>query len=387
MDESSTFFSPHHCGVFVFFLAHPAARVRVRVRLRRLRRALLISHITSHTHNSSHTTHHTQLISHHSSHPQLISHTTHLSHNSSHTQLISPNSSHTTHLTQFISHTTHLTQLISHTTHLTHNSSHTQLISHTTHLTQLISQTTHLTQLISHTSSHRRVAWQAQYTELPEGAAARIVAAVAAARFCVAGAVHRASWRSCGADCRRSGRGSFLRGRRSTQSFLKELRRGSLPQWPRLLFVWQAQYTELPEGAAARRRGRGSSFLCGRRSTQSFLKELRRGLSPQWPRLPVVWQPQYTECPEGAVAAAALYVAGAVHRACWRSCGFLTELQRGLSPQWPRLPVVWQAQYTECPEGAAASIVAAVAAAGLLSLIYWRLQKRCLCDRSGLPVI
>ena len=48
---------------------------------------------------------------------------------------------------------------------------------------------------------------------------------------------------------------------------------------------------------------------------------------------------------------------------------------------------MWQAQYTECPEGAAAGIVAAVAAAGLSSLLYWRLQKRCLCDRSGLPVI
>ena len=48
--------------------------------------------------------------------------------------------------------------------------------------------------------------WQAQYTELPEGAAARIVAGVAAAALCVAGAVHRASCRSCGADCRRSGR-------------------------------------------------------------------------------------------------------------------------------------------------------------------------------------
>ena len=106
----------------------------------------------------------------------------------------------------------------------------------------------------------------------------------------------------------------------------------------------QAQYTELPEGAAARRSGRGS-FLCGRRSTQSFLKELRRGLSPQWPRLPVVWQAQYTECPEGAaarivaaVAAAALCVAGAVHRVLF----------------------VRQAQDTERPEGAAARIVAAV---------------------------
>ena len=112
----------------------------------------------------------------------------------------------TTHLTQLISHTTHLTQLISHTTHLnlttthlTHNSSHTQLISHnssqlishnSSHATHLTHNSSH-TQLISHTSSHRRVAWQARYSEPPEGAAARIVAGWAAALLCVAGAVHR----------------------------------------------------------------------------------------------------------------------------------------------------------------------------------------------------
>ena len=39
-----------------------------------------------------------------------------------------------------------------------------------------------------------------------------------------------------------------------------------------------------------------------RRSAQSLLKELRRGLAPQWPRLLVAWQ-------------------GAVHRASRRSCG------------------------------------------------------------------
>ena len=96
------------------------------------------------------------------------------------------------------------------------------------------------------------VAWQAQYREPPEGAAARIGAAVAAAACCVAGAVRRACYRSCGADWRRSGRGYLLRGRRSAESLLKELRRGLAPPWPRPLVVWQAQYTEPPEGAAAR---------------------------------------------------------------------------------------------------------------------------------------
>ena len=474
----------------------------------------LISHNSSHTihltHNSSHTIHLTQFISHNSCHTQLISH------NSSHTQLISHNSSHTTHLihnsshTQFISHNSSHTQLISQTTHLLHNSSHTQpisshhtpLISHT-HITKLISYTTHLThthitklisyihnsshiihnssqtqlilhtKLISqtgavHTASWRSCGadWQAQYTEPPEGAVARIVAAVAAARFCVAGAVrrasrrglspqwprlafvwqaqcaelpegaearivaavaaaalcvagavHRASWRSCGADvaavaaaalcvagavhrasrrscgadCCRSGRGGSLRGRRSTQSVLKELRRGLSPQWPRLFVVWQAQYTERPEGAAARivagvaaaglcaagavhraswrscgadcrRSGRGCSF-CGRRSTQSVLKELRRGLSPEWPRLFLCGRRSTQSFPKELRRGLSpewprrLFAWQDTHRASRRSCGadccrsgrgcslcgrrsaqsLLKELRRGLSPQWPRL--------------------------------------------------
>ena len=132
-----------------------------------------------------------------------------------------------------LSHTHHKTYLIIHkSSHIIHNSSHTQLILHTTHLTDS--------------------AWQAQYAELPEEGVARIVAAVAAARCCVAGAVHRAFCRSWGADCRRLGRAFSVRGRRNTQSLLKELRRGLSPAGPRLSFAWQAQYTEAPEGAGAR---------------------------------------------------------------------------------------------------------------------------------------
>ena len=186
---------------FLFSSLHPAARVRVRVR----RAPPLLTQLISHDpHHSSHA----QFIS----HTQLVSHTTH---NSSHTQLIS----HTPHLRQLISHTTHLAQLISHTTHLTHNSFHTthpiHNSSHTTHFTQLISHTSHLTHNSSHTTpaplttptTHltepRRglspqwprlvFVWQAKCTELPDGAAARIVAAVAAVPLCVAGAVRRAS--------------------------------------------------------------------------------------------------------------------------------------------------------------------------------------------------
>ena len=109
--------------------------------------------------------------------------------------------------------------------------------------------------------------WQAQCPEPPEGAAARVVAAGAAgclrgrrstqslqkglrralsAVFLVAGAVPRASRRGCGAGCRR---------------------------WCRWLSSWQAQYPEPPEGAAARVVAAGAAGCLprGRRSTQSLL--------------------------------------------------------------------------------------------------------------------
>ena len=541
----NTVFSPHHCGVFVFLLAsrRPSSAV---VRRRPPPRSL--------THTSQNLSHHTQVMSHHTQliphHTPLISHTTHLTQHSSHThthhktylilisynliqshtQLISHTSSHTSHHTPLISHT-HITKLIIHTPHLiqhiTHHSSHT----HTHHKAYLIiHKSSHIihnsshTQLILHTTHLTDSAWQAQYAELPEEGVARIVAAVAAARCCVAGAVHRAFCRSWGADCRRLGRAFSVRGRRNTQSLLKELRRGLSPAGPRLLSAWQAQYTEPSEGAAARivagwaapslcvagavhsafwrscgadcrRLGRGAPLrgrrstqslpkelrrglspagprllsawqaqytepfegvvarIVGRRSTQRLLKELGRGLSPAGPRLLSAWQAQYTEPSEGAAArtvagwaAALLCVAGAVHRASRRSCGadcrrlgrgsllcgrrstqsllqelgrglwpagprlllrgrrstqsLLKELRRGLSPARPRLLSAWQAQYTEPSEGAAARIVASWAAAGcrrnyigkrclcdrsVLPQLYWRLQRRCLFDRYVSP--
>ena len=117
------------------------------------------------------------------------------------------------------------------------------------------------------------LAWQAQYTEPPGRAAARVAASGAAAAFRVAGAVHRASWRSCGARGRRWGRGCLWRGRRSTQGLLDELRRA----WPPLgrataAFgvagaVHRASWTSC--GARGRRWGRGCLWR-GRRSTQSL---------------------------------------------------------------------------------------------------------------------
>ena len=401
-------FFPTSLWGFCFLACIPPAVVR--------RRPPSSAAALSHTHITKLISSYTSHVTSYTTHP--TSHTTHLTHNSSHTTLISHthitklisynlihNSSHTPHLIHHITHhsshthTHHKTYLIIHKSfHIIHNSSHTQLILHTTHLTDS--------------------AWQAQYAELPEEGVARIVAAVAAARCCVAGAVHRAFCRSWGADCRRLGRAFSVRGRRNTQSLLKELRRGLSPAGPRRSFAWQAQYTEPPEGAAARivagwaaaslclagtvhrafwrscgadcrRLGRGFS-LRGRRSTQRLLKEVGRGLSPAGPRLLSAWQAQYTEPSEGAAArtvagwaAALLCVAGAVHRASWRSWGadcrrlgrafslrgrrstqsLLKELRRGLSPAGPRPSFAWQAQYTEPPEGVAARIVAGWAAA------------------------
>ena len=107
-------------------------------------------------------------------------------------------------------------------------------------------------------------AWQAQYREPPEEAAARLVAA---------GRRWAARW--------------LLRGRRSTESLLEELLRA----W------W-------PLGAAGRRWA-ARWLLCGRRSTESLLQELLRAWSPLGAagvRLAFVWQAQYREPPEGAAA-------------------------------------------------------------------------------------
>ena len=232
--------------------------------------------------------------------------------------------------------------------------------------------------------------WQAQYPEPPEGAAARVVAAGAAG--CLPRgrrSIPRASRRGCGARCRRwcrwlsswqaqypeppegaaarvvaAGAAGCLRGRRSTQSLQKGLRRGLSPLVPLAVFLvagavprasrrgcgarcrrwcrwlsssWQAQYPEPPEGAAARVVAAGAAgCLRGRRSTQSLQKGLRRGLSPLVPL--------------------AVFVAGAVPRASRRGCGAGCR-------RWCRwLSSSWQAQYPEPPEGAAARVVAAGAA-------------------------
>ena len=358
------------------------------------------SHTTHHTpfitHHSSHTTRHTPLITHHSSqtihHTPLITH--HSSHTTHHTPFITHHSSHTTRHTPLITH--HSSQTIHHTPLDTHHSSHTTrhrpLIthhsSHTTQNTPLIthhsSHTTQNTPLITHHSSHTthhavllrgRRSTESLLKELLR-AWSPLGAAGPRAGFCVAGAVQRASWRSCCA-----------------------LGRRWAPLGRAVAFAWQVQYREPPEGAAARlvaagRRSAARWLLRGKRSTESLLKELLRAWSPlgaagpragfcvagavqraswrsfcalgrRWALLgrsvAFVWQAQYREPPGGASArlvaagrrwgAPCFCVAGAVQRASWRSC---CALGRRWAPLGRSVAVVWQAQYREPPGGASA---------------------------------
>ena len=162
-----------------------------------------------------------------------------------------------------------------------------------------------------------------------------------AAAFRVAGAVHRASWSSCGA-----------RGRR----------------WATAAFrvagaVHRASWSSWPSGAAAFRVAgavhRASWSSCGARGRR-------------WAAVVVVWQAAYTEPPGRAVACVGAagprlpFVAGAVHRASWSSCGacgrrwtaaafrvagfitapLLTPHLHSLTTSPISLPFVWQAQYS-----------------------------------------
>ena len=203
-------------------------------------------------------------------------------------------------------------------------------------------------------------AWQAQYTEPPGGAAARVVTAGAAAAFRVAGAVHRASggaaawsplgprlpfswhlfttlhyttyhisliihhsslhylspFRVAGAVYRALWRSCGARGRRWAAAGLRVASAVHRASWRSC-------------GARGRRWGRGC-LAPGRRSTQSVL---HGGAVAQ---LPFAWQAQYTEPPGVPFSSQSL----------------LEELR-----------LSWEARYTEPCGGAAAHVVAAGAAA------------------------
>ena len=171
-------------------------------------------------------------------------------------------------------------------------------------------------------------AWQAQHTEPPGRVAARVAAAAGPPLGGGCLSCGRRSTQNFLEELRRAwpplGRGCLSRGRRTRQSLQEDLRRAA---GPRLPFVWQAQYTELPGGAAAwpplgrgyLPRGRRSThslleqlrrawpplgrgcLSCGRRSTQSFLEELR-----------CAWPPLGRGC---------FRVAGAARTASWSNCG------------------------------------------------------------------
>ena len=201
-------FSPHHCVGFLFSLGtRRAASASASASASTRRRVPHSSHLTHHS-----TTHHTSpvtalLITPHSS-QHYSSHLTH--HSTTH---------HTSLITALLI-TPHSSQHYS--SHLTHHS--------TTHHTSLITALL-ITPLVNHTTlSHHSTTHHT----------------TCAAGFRVAGAVHRAFWRSCGARGRRLGRGWLSCGRRTTQSLLEELRRARPPLGPRLAFVWQAQYTKPP---------------------------------------------------------------------------------------------------------------------------------------------
>ena len=199
-------FSQHHFSLPIFHIS------------------LITSHLPHLTHHFSltisHFTHHLSHLTHHAPRAALPTYNISLITSHSHISLLT---------SPFpFSHPAHLSQL--HFSHLTYHilPSHSPPI--TSHSSPLIT-----TPLL--TTSHYGSLSQAQYKEPPGGAA-----------FCVAGAVHRASWWSCGARGCRWGRDCLLCGRRSTQSLL-ELQRAWAPLGPRLPFVWQAQYTE-PLGGA-----------------------------------------------------------------------------------------------------------------------------------------
>ena len=166
----------------------------------------------------------------------------------------------------------------------------------------------------------------------------------AAATFRVVGAVHRASWTSCGVAWPPLGRGCLSCGKRSTQSLLEEMRR-AWPQWAAAAFrVAGAVHRASRRSCGARGRCWAAAAFRVAGVAQSLLDELRRAWSPLGRGCLSCDRRKYTELPGGAAArvaaagprlpfvwhcgargrrwaAAAFCVAGAVHRASRRNCG------------------------------------------------------------------
>ena len=399
---------------------------------------LYASHLSHLTHHSPLFT--TTLITSHSSFTTLHYTTYHIS-------LIIPHSTHLTyHISLILHHSTHLTYHISliihhsslhHLSHLTHHSGAVRRASWS-------NCGAHGRRWAA--AAFRRVADAVHRASLEE-LRARVGAAGPQLASRVAGAVHRASMEELLRAWAPLGRGSLSCGKHSTQSLLEELRRAWAPlgcgsfvaqvaeelswrscvrawaplgrSWlscgrrmqtqhtepyggaaarvaagPRLALMWQTQCTERPGGCerAWAPLGRGWLLVWQVAVHRAFLEELRARVGAAGPRLPFVWQTQYREPSGGAVArvwrrwaAAGFRVAGAVHRAFWRSCGargrrwaaaafrVAGAAHRAWPPLGSELPFVRQAQYTEPPGGAAARVAAAAfRVAGAVHRASWR---------------
>ena len=229
-----------------------------------------------------------------------------------------------------------------HSTTLTHIQLHIILFTSPTHI---ISTDHHPHPLHLSHSYHLNIPRGRRSTQSLQKGLRRALSPLVPLAVLVAGAVPRASRRGCGARCRR---------------------------WCRWLSSWQAQYPEPPEGAAARVVAAGTSGCPrGRRSIQSLQKGLRRALSPLVPLAACrVAGSYHLNIPRGRrstqslqkglrralspLVPLAVLVAGAVPRASRRRCGARCR-------RWCRWLSSWQAQYQSL-QMAAARVVAAGAA-------------------------
>ena len=198
---------------------------------------------------------HTDAFTHRHFYTQTILHTDTFTHRSFYTQKLLH--------TEAFTHRGFYTQTPLHTDAFTHRRFYIQTLLHTDTFTHAFTHRHFYTQKLSHTDAFTHRSFYTQTLSHTETGPVKSQFYLTAAAF--AGAVHRASWGSCGARRRR---------------------------WPAAAFC--------VAGAVHRASWRS----CGARGRRWLAAAFR----------------EYTE-PPGGWPAAAFCVAGAVHRACWRSCG------------------------------------------------------------------
>ena len=260
-------FSPHLCVGFCFLGAIPPDSASPPLPPSLIHSLThLLTHSLTHSHSVSHSL--TRSLTHSLTHSLSHSLTRSLTHS-----LTLPEPQAHSSLTHSLTLTQSVTHSLAHS--LTHSLSHS--LTHSLTLTHPHSLTHSLTQVPLAVFVAGAVPRASQ-----NGLRRGLSPLVPLPAFRVAGAVSRASRRACGARCRR---------------------------WCRWMSSWQARYPEPPEGPAARVVAAGAAAcLRGRRSTQSLEKGLRRGLSPLVP-LPA--------CRAGAVPRASRRGCGA---GCRRWC-------------------------------------------------------------------